>query len=565
MKINKRGFLFILVTSAIFLSAASHDAQLQPVPENMQKGYESIKAIDSYSYLEFIASDELEGRDTASKGFTIARNYIRSLFKTWGIKPAGDSRFGQQSFEQRISMVEKKLGKDTHMNIHTLSGNRMFKIGTDFSGGTEAVAPGVLKGDVVFAGYGIHAPDLGYDDFAGIDVRNKIVVISVGRPGGERKDSPFNQPENRARFAGRYTPAENCARRLAKSGALALLIVDENMGRMSNPGGYRQGARIRSAGRDVSSIKLAQVDPMVPFFWSSVEIAESIFSAENKSFVQVKDKIDTDLKPMSLDFPQVNMEIHLDLNRTSTVSANLLGKIEGSDPELKDEYIVIGAHLDHVGMNADGYVFNGADDNGSGSVGVMQAAKAFAMNPEKPKRSILFALWTGEEKGLVGSRYFIAFPTVPIKNVIACINLDMICHDTSLDSVKRGAEEFDLSEEHLAQIEDAPKKLLVAYTSLPSPELGEIYLDVNHKYIGLEIVPFNSFPMLGNSDHYPFALKRIPSVFFNTLGHRDLHQPTDTVEKINAEKMSQIVKLTYLLAFHIAELPQRLNWNSELE
>ena len=556
-------FIAAMVYSICLLFGSQYDP-VSPVPSHMEKGFRSIKSVDSYSYLAFIAADELEGRDTASRGLTIARKYIQSLYKTWGIEPAGDwsgeGRDRQRSFEQRMDMVEVKFGDGTRLEIRSGPLNALFEWGKDFSGGSGASIPGTIQAPAVFAGYGISAPDLGYDDFKGIDVRNKVVFTSVGKPGGDREDSPFNQPENMARFAGRYTPAEKCARLLARKGALALFIIDEGEGQVDNPGGYVQGARIRSSRRAIAAPALSASDPMVPFFWASPAIAEALFAGLDDGFVDVKKQIDTALKPRSMEFAESAVSLHLDINRKTTVSANLLGMIPGSDPELKKEFVIIGAHLDHVGMNKQGYVFNGADDNGSGSVGVLQAAKAFVLNPVKPKRSILFAHWTGEEKGLLGSRHFVAFPSVPISDIVACINLDMICRDTTLSSIIEDVHDLGFDQEKLLQYPDEPGKLVAAFVSKPSPLLAEKSVHLGKEHCGLVVVPLLSYPMLGNSDHFPFAQKGVPSVFFNTEGHRDLHQPSDTVEKINAEKMSQIVRLSYLLAFSIADSQKKPEW-----
>jgi hypothetical protein len=542
---------------------AVNGQEKKAIPERWRIGFNSIRPEESYAYLEFIAADELEGRDTASKGQTIARKYIMSLYKVWGIKPAGDQQGRNRSFEQRIDMVEKVFGPEMRIDVKTENGNFSFYFGKDFSGNMGADVPGVIDAPAVFAGYGLSARDLEYDDFAGIDVRNKVVVISTGKPGGGRKDSPFNQPENLARFAGRRTPAENCARLLAEKGAAALLLVDESFGRVPNAGGYMRDSRIRSDSRKVTALKLSTVDRMVPFFWVSSSVADQLFSASGKSFPMAKDKIDSSLKPSSFDITGVQVKINLEIKRTNTVSANLLGKIEGSDPDLKEEVVVIGAHLDHIGMTKEGYVFNGADDNGSGSVGVMQIAKAFTINPEKPKRTILFAHWTGEEKGLLGSSHFVHFPTVAFENIVACINLDMICTNTPLRNLKRGIEEYAITLEELERFEDDPETLLAAITSLPSPDMKELYEQLSRDYLDLQPVPLCSDPMPGNSDHWPFSRQKVPSVFFIAMGEGFAHQPADTVEKINADKMSEIVKLAYLMAFKIADAPERPAWLSK--
>jgi hypothetical protein len=526
----------------------------------MKAGFESIRSADSVSYLTFISAEELEGRDTPSKGQSIARRYIQSLYRTWGIKPIGDPTASGRSYEQRVPMVIKTYNPGTLLELISSSTTQEYVADRDFSFVMGADFAGTIEGPVVFAGYGISAPDLAHDDFAAVDVRNKIVLVAAGKPGGKRPDSPFNSREHWARFEGRRTPAENCARLLARKGAAALIVADDSLDRFISPHGYKRGAQIMSSSNRVFSPALSVADPMVPTFWASTRIAEAAFRAAPRSFAETVLKIDQDLKPGSFDLAGIKIRIRLEMEQKISACGNLLGMIEGSDPELRKEYVVIGAHLDHVGMNKDGYVFPGADDDGSGSVGVLQIAKALAVNPQKPRRSVIFAHWTGEEKGLVGSRYFLKFPTVPLKDIVAYINLDMISHDCPLEEVLEEAETFRLTKEESDRIQGDPKKLLRAYVSLPSPDFTALIMKTNSTYIGLDVIPLPSFPMLGNSDHYFFAFEKIPSVFFFTGGNENAHSPLDTVERINAEKMATVVKLAYLLAFSAADEPARPRW-----
>jgi len=550
-----------VILLAFFCVFATADGQesLRPVPEKMKAGYESIRALDSYSYLEFLAADEMEGRDTPSRGQKIARNYIKSLYKTWGIQPFGDQHGKSRSYEQKVSMFIKKVGPETTLEVSSPAFSRTFQYGTDFSGANGVDFPAVIEAPIVFAGYGLSAPDLGYDDFDKFDVKGKIVLITAGLPGGRDADTVFTKRENRARFSGHRTPAETCSRLLAKKGALALIIVDPSMDSRT-PSPYMKDKRIRSSSHSVIAKEFAAVKPFIPTFWISPAIGDLIFEMEGKSFNAAKKAIDDSIKPNSLNLNRTKITLNLDVKLTNAASANVLGMIEGSDPILKNQYIVIGGHLDHVGMNEQGYVFNGADDDGSGSTGVLQLAKAFAANPVKPKRSIIFAQWTGEEKGLLGSGHFTEFPPVPYENIVACLNLDMICRDTPLATVKQQAEGFEVNPDEIAAMKDDPEKLLIAFTSSPSPQMAGLITELNRDYIGLSVAPMPSFPMVGNSDHFFFALKHTPSVFFFTGSNPDTHQPTDTVERINAKKMSRVVKLTYLLAFHIGDMAQRLEW-----
>jgi len=555
--------LFIPVAWALVLASHPQQGSLKPVPDRMKAGFETIRASDSAGYLGFISAEELEGRDTPSKGQTIARRYIESLYRTWGVVPMGDPAGAGRSYEQRVPMVIKNYRPGTSLELLSAAMTQRYEAERDFSFVMGADFAGVIEGPVVFAGYGVSAPDLGYDDFAGVDVRNKVVLVAAGKPGGKRLDSPFSSRDNWARFEGRRTPAENCARLLAGKGAAALVVADDSLDRFVSPHGYKRGARISSSSHRVFCPALSVVDPMVPTFWVSTRIAEAAFRAAPKSFAETVRKIDRDLKPASSDIAGLKVRISLEMDQTVSTCANLLGLVEGSDPALRKEFVVIGAHLDHVGMTKEGYVFPGADDDGSGSVGVLQIAKALAANPEKPKRSVLFAHWTGEEKGLVGSRYFLKFPPVALNDIAAYIDLDMISHDTSLQDIREEAELFRWTREEIEAIQGDPRKLLQAYVSRPSPGFTELIMSTNSSFVGLDVIPFPSFPMLGNSDHYFFAFKKIPSVFFFTGSNETTHSPLDTVERINAEKMAQVVRLSYLLAFATADDPARPPWEQQ--
>ncbi|MGB7294440.1 MAG: M20/M25/M40 family metallo-hydrolase [Candidatus Aminicenantales bacterium] len=560
MKLRLWLLIALLCGLGLSFSSPAREDKARNVPERMKAGFLSICPADSTTYVAFLAADELEGRDTPSKGQAIARRYIQSLYQNWGIVPLGDGAGPKRSFEQRVPMIIKTYGDGTALELMTPTTTQKFVADRDFSFVMGVDFSGTIEAPVVFAGHGVSALDLGYDDFAALDVRNKIVLVAAGKPGGRRPDSPFSNPKHWARFEGRRTPAENCARLLAGKGAAALLVADDSMDRYVSPHGYKRDARIMSSGNRIFSPPLSVADPMVPTFWVSNRIAGAIFQKISKNYTETVQRIDTELRPYSFNLPGLELRIKVDMEQKISACGNVLGMIEGSDPELRKEYVVIGAHLDHIGMNKDGYVFNGADDNASGSAGVLQSARALTFNPEKPRRSVVFAHWTGEEKGLIGSRYFLEFPTIPIKDIAAYINLDMISHDCPLQEVLEEAKMFYLGEKETAKIQDAPERLLRAYVSLPSPDFASLIVKTNKDHIGLEVVPLLSFPMLGNSDHYFFAFKKIPSVFFFTGGNEHAHTPLDTVERMNAGKMAAVVKLAYLLAFQTADEPQRFRW-----
>jgi len=229
---------------------------------------------------------------------------------------------------------------------------------------------------------------------------------------------------------------------------------------------------------------------------------------------------------------------------------NVIGVIEGSDPKLKDEYFVVGAHYDHTGMWED-YIFNGADDNGSGAAALMAIARACTLNPVKPKRSLLFALWTGEEQGLLGSRYYASHPRFPLAKTVACLNLDMIGTPWTEKSLRQVAGMWGVT----VPEEMKPKLRLDDFLILPhagSAELAEA-LRAADQAVGLQLYLRESRTTMGGSDHAPFAQRGIPWVFFFASMNEDYHQPGDSLEKVNLPLVQKIARLAYLTAFTMAD------------
>jgi Zn-dependent M28 family amino/carboxypeptidase len=293
--------------------------------------------------------------------------------------------------------------------------------------------------------------------------------------------------------------------------------------------------------------------PRMP--WDSVatirvsrQMANQILDYVGQNVETLKGKIEETLQPQSMPLPGVTFTVKNTAKTQVVNSMNVLGYIEGSDPELKSEAIVIGGHLDHLGMRGD-YIFNGADDDGSGSVGVMEIAEAFALNPVKPKRSIVFALWTGEEKGLLGSRYYVAHPF--IEKTYCNLNLDMISRVYDKKRIEMMARMFgeDIPKEILEKV-DAKKFVNLSYHA-DTPELGTTVRESNN-YVGLHLSLRASKEAMGGSDHAPFAMSKIPWAFFIAAMTEDYHQPTDSVDKVSPELMEKIIRITYLTAFSLA-------------
>jgi hypothetical protein len=413
-------------------------------------------------------------------------------------------------------------------------------------------------------GYGIQEPSLKFDEYKNMDVKGKFVMMLSEAPGKDDPESPFNKGKLKEKY---YPPRRRMRRmtspkvKLAKDlGAVAVLLVENspqdnpdvarraldgqkiNDERPIFPGQRRRISLVESKGLPMPWLS-------VPTIRISRDMADDILGFVDQDVESLKGKIEKTLQSNSMPLQGVTFTIKNKAETKLVNSMNVLGYIEGSDPELKKEAIVIGAHLDHLGRRGD-YIFNGADDDGSGSVAVMEIAEAFVKNPVKPKRTIVFALWTGEEKGLLGSRYYVANPY--ISKTAANLNLDMISRVYDKQRLAMIARRWgiQISKEALEKI-DVKKFVNVSFDA-NTPELAEIIRE-NNNYVGLHLHLRESKEAMGGSDHAPFAMSKIPWAFFMAAMTEDYHQPSDTVNKISPGLMEKIIRLTYLAAFNMAD------------
>jgi hypothetical protein len=556
--------------------------ETQPVPEDMKVGFESITGKDAVTYLKFISDDLLEGRDTASDGYDIAALYGAIMFELWGLKPAGDKPrprmdmrrmmmggqmpgSSKRSYFQNIAMRET-LEMDGKAIAEWQKGQqkktRSFYPDIDYSyfaSGTQS-----LTAPVVFVGYGIQEKSLKFDEYKNLDVKGKIVMILSEAPGKSDPESPFNK----GKLKDKYYPQRRRMRRMTNPktklatdlGAVAVLLVENSP--QDNPDVARQTLNrqqinderpiIPGERRRISLVEgggLRMPWDSVATIRISREMANQILGFVGQDVDALKGKIEKTLQPQSMPLTGVTFTVKSTAKTKLVNSMNVLGYIEGSDPELKKETIVIGAHLDHLGKRGD-YIFNGADDDGSGSVGVMEIAEAFAKNPVKPKRSIVFALWTGEEKGLLGSRYYVAHPL--IEKTVCNLNLDMISrvYDKSRIAMMARMFRVNIPEEVMEKID--PKKFVNLSYDADTPELGKVIRE-NNSYVGLHLSMRASSESMGGSDHAPFAMSNIPWAFFMAAMTEDYHQPSDTVDKASPKLMEKIIRIAYLTAFALAE------------
>ncbi len=505
-------------------------ALIAQAPPRLAVGADSIKASDLRADLTFLASDALEGRMSLERGSEVAIQWIAAEFGKAGLRPlVGDS------YLQPVPLVEYR--GDRQLSGLTLKIN----------GKTETLQAtgsypndGDYSGKVVFAGFGITAPELNYDDYAGLDARGKIVLVFNHEPQEDDAKSIFNGKGN-TRYANARAKMFNAARH----GAVAMLVMpDPNhpKGMVRGPLDAPQAGRGQVV-RTPRPIQAIADEASIPVFNINANIGDQLL----KNASQVQASIDSTLKPASMPLGDIEATLHVvNALRKRQLSYNVVGLLEGSDPTLSAETIIISAHYDHDGLAANGGIYHGADDNGSGTVGVVALAKAFMKNPAKPKRSILFAVYAAEERGLLGAYYYAAHPLRPLDTTRAVINFDMIGRNEAPSSQTNGLMEI---------APDTSNELNIIGTKYSPDYRAEVVK--SNEYAGLHLSykwdEDTVLSVLFRSDQYPFLMHDIPSMWWFTGFHPDYHQTTDTADKINYTKMVKILKLAYLSGFDFAD------------
>lgn len=504
--------------------------------QNGPTGLNAISAKNLRADLTFLTSDALEGRLSLQRGSEVAIQWIVAEFTKMGLQPANG-----KSFLQPVPLIEYRTDRRDSLVILQRGTETKTYSFPEVAGGSpndvEITAP------VAFAGFGITAPELQYDDYEGLDAKGKIVLVFDHEPQENDPKSVFNGVGN-TRYASSYVKALNAQKR----GAVAVLIVSEP--NRKHPSNQERMARIRSDRRRsrIPSQALIEGGIQIPVISIGDKLAADLLASSGKKSADLQRTIDSKLRPASLDLPDARLTVRLvNSERRRGASANVVGMLEGSDPQLKNDTIIFSAHYDHDGLAESG-MYAGADDNGSGTVGVVELARAFCRNGARPKRSLLFAIFAAEERGLLGSYYYAAHPLRPLATTRAVINFDMIGRNETPSPQTDG----------LIQIAPDTSNELNLIGTIYSPDYREI-VEKENKQTGLTLnykwdrdAALNIF---FRSDQYPFALHGIPAVWWFTGFHPDYHQTSDTVDKINFEKMEKILRLAYRTGWAFSENP----------
>ncbi len=530
-------------------------------PERYRSGFETITGRDSRILLSVLASDLLEGRETGSRGYRLAADYAASQFALWGLEPAGDERGAAgRGYLQEVVMKEyTDLGCTITWQggPGENGGRRSFREGVDLENYYLNRIPEIVSASVVFAGYGISEKSVAYDDLAGIDIKGKIVMILDEVPGRGNPASPFMTAELREKYraASSWMGRLAKANEIAKLGPRAVLVVKNSLEEgdiYSEMGAMEENDERPLIVEPSRLVTLPGAKRGGGAICITREMADVILSSAGQTIESLQARIASRWRPASFELAGGTLTIQTTAGSEKLLRChNVIGVIPGSDPRLKNEAVIVGAHLDHLGKRGP-YVFNGADDNGSGAAGVLEMARAVAGLPRKPKRSTVFCLWTAEELNLLGSTSYTRRPAFPLAQTVAYLNLDMIGRAADAASWNGRLKRLKIPEQVQKMI--APDNFAaVAFTA--GLGLGGI-LQQADQAVGLDLWPRAEATVKSSgivSDYLPFAQAHVPYIYWEGPRHQDYHQTGDSLEKIDPELMAKIIRLAYLSLLALAD------------
>jgi hypothetical protein len=556
-------------------------------------GLTSIKEEPLKEWLTYLASDELQGRATYSEGLGLAAGYISSHLKEWGVKPGGDNG----TYLQIVKVLGVRTTSSATVTVEVNGQSRTFKDGEGITfprnmGGKQTVA----ADQVLFAGYGLTLPGGVHDDYANLNPKGKVVVW-LG-PGG---------PKTSAEGLNRLLQGNARNRSAVEKGAIATIAPPGGGGGRGRGGAPAMppgpppaaqpagqppaapaAAQPATAGRGQGGGRGAPPDDgdfttvqrfdnkVPPAVTAQDEFFEFLFSGSEIKYADLKERAGRQepLAPFALKGVKITFDVNADYTAVRTrLTHNVVGIIEGTDPKLKDTYVVYGAHYDHTGYregplptgagrgpstgsgqvpstgsgrggqkpaDPNDRINNGADDDGSGTVAIMAIARAFALGP-KPKRSLMFVWHAGEESGLLGSRYNADFSPVGSDKMVAQLNMDMVGRNRNDDPKEANTVYVVGSDRISTELHNINED---ANGALPKP------MTLNYEMND----PADTESIYTRSDHYSYAQKGIPIVFYFTGLHADYHRPSDSVEKIIFDKIARVAQLAYETGRRVANL-----------
>lgn len=505
----------ILILSISYLACSRTSA--------VDRALDSITEQELAFHLEYLAADEFKGRNTPSPELKIASLYIAKMAEQYGLQPLLPNGSYLQELPLKVASIAP--GR-TAMRFSAPDRMTEFSFPFEFGVRSRTVLPGEVSGEVVFLGFGLQAPDLDWDDYKNVDLQGKIaVLLDVELPLDHRLDPEKNRRLLRRRS---YTARQKGARAvlLVISREREKTFLDNDLG-FDNPA---RPTRIRKEG-DQGGVQAA------PFYQLDVRhtTAAAILGVKVDAIADMFSQISQGKQAPAKKIFRARLDLSVAVVSRQGSSHNVVAWLEGSDPALKDEYVLFGSHHDHLGIR-EGKVLNGADDNGSGTVAMLELAQALQI--KRPRRSVIFVWHTAEEKGLWGSFHFLENSPVSVEKMSAELNMDMICRND-------------------------PESLYLIGSNKLSSELDAIIHAVNDKYIKFNLDytyedPGHPDRFFFRSDQYPYIRYGVPGVWFFCGTTEDYHQETDTVDRVDYNKMARVTRLVFLAALEIGNLDHML-------
>ena len=509
METSNRASILVLVV-AVLCFAPFAAAQEGPSADVI-----SIDAIRGHVF--FLACDALEGRYVGSPGYEVAARYGESQFKSAGVEPVVPGAAGY-SYLQEVPVLRRRVSERISLTVTTPRGSSTFVEGEEFKWFQGEMFPWQDRAfRVVFVGYGISEPSHGWDDLEGLDVHGKIVLLMMGAP--TREGQPVLPESVHALYAPPSAVFRKMITMLVKGAAGIFVIPDETlMAGWETLDSKAATPQFEYDNAALGSIHIPLLCPMKP------EVAEAIFADQKRVPPGMGHLGDESTDRFELKDVLLRLQGSFTQERIPTY--NVAGVVYGSDPALRDEYVIVTAHLDSTAPREIGEINNGADDNASGCAGLMEIARAVALSP--PRRSVVFVLLSGEEAACIGSRHLVSDCPVPLDKIVANVNMDMIGRSDTASQADRSHYAID------------SEKITPAFTDL--------IREVNARTIRW---PLKYESPVGTSDNLMFHAVGIPAVSFYSGHHEDVNRPTDDPEKIDYEKAQKISQLVYEVTMEV--------------
>ncbi len=550
LSLLKTAKLFGLIVLPALALAACNEQEM-PVESHTEPVSSQVNEANIKAHIEFLADDTLQGRDTGSAGYQIAANYVKSYFKQLNLVPMGESLgANSQGFEQQVTFRKSYLVDGTgSATVHGMSGDIELAYGREFlMSGSSTESETAITAATVFVGYGVISKEFGYNDYQNIDVKGKIVVALSGRP----DDLPSEEGAHIGSGAEK-------SRHAAERGAVGFITI--HTPKREKVRSFEKSAQFANTPRlswlTKEGTPFGKHPELVAGAYIQHDAAKVLFEGAARNLTDVFAADDNNSAITGFDLPH-KVTLKNQARHEQITSPNIIATIEGSDEKLKSEYVVFSAHLDHIGISSHGddsdTINNGALDNASGVAILLETARLMAEMPNKPKRSVLFVVVTGEEKGLLGSSYFANNPTIPVTQMVANVNLDMpLILYPFADVIAFGSTHSTMGQ----IVETAAKKVNIELSEDPMPEQA----------------------LFTRSDHYSFVKAGIPSVFlmtgfkstdeaidggavFGDFLKNHYHQHSDEISlPINYQAAASFALVNMMIGLEIANQSQRPQWH----